>query len=546
MKSKLIELLLVSKLVDAEDVLDSLNKYDDRVLTIDQKQFVDAKELLQVQNPGGVFVSKGVAISNHISNTSLILDQINNVTEKINDMRTIAPNNPNVKKVDTLLTQVKNKLSSVCDIRGQEKRIAVLTIILLSAAFGALFGTAAAVITLAATGNFEDNELTKEAIALAQEDAEKERDFEDFIRGRITNLTRRADSAEDRLIIQEQSSLVEQALVRILDHLCIIFNVENYNFRSNIFLHHMEQRLVTNENFTQLFVGNLFGLSSITTLLSLSESKSFILAGPNGGHDCEDSGVLVQLQTTIPEDKLEGFPTVSSWRYFLDEERSLYLNPKSFMKDSSFRPSHKFSTQRAIIGRNDAISMIRPFNNSLLFITTVGGFFIQKTCGSYSERIEVFRNPVLKIPLHCTIESPELNITKFETIYTLYNYEPVDELHTIDSEDFYPIYQHPDNEADIADDEMATKINELFNLHMRQTTNQRKQYENRDLQSRVKDTVNNGVDHVWGWVNTAIDSVIVDPISKIATIISVVALVLLLLIVVGYCVLKKKCSKLPV
>ena len=138
--------------------------------------------------------------------------------------------------------------------------------------------------------------------------------------------------------------------------------------------------------------------------------------------------------------------------------------------------------------------MIRPFNNSLLFITTVGGFFIQKTCGSYSERIEVFRNPVLKIPLHCTIESPELNITKFETIYTLYNYEPVDELHTIDSEDFYPIYQHPDNEADIADDEMATKINELFNLHMRQTTNQRKQYENRDFQSRVKDTVNNGVD----------------------------------------------------
>ena len=190
--------------------------------------------------------------------------------------------------------------------------------------------------------------------------------------------------------------------------------------------------------------------------------------------------------------------------------------------------------------------MIRPFNNSLLFITTVGGFFIQKTCGSYSERIEVFRNPVLKIPLHCTIESPELNITKFETIYTLYNYEPVDELHTIDSEDFYPIYQHPDNEADIADDEMATKINELFNLHMRQTTNQRKQYENRDFQSRVKDTVNNGVDHVWGWVNTAIDSAIVDPISKIATIISVVALVLLLLIVVGYCVLKKKCSKLPV
>ena len=89
MKSKLIELLLVSKLVDAEDVLDSLNKYDDRVLTIDQKQFVDAKELLQVQNPGGVFVSKGVAISNHISNTSLILDQIKNVTEKINDMRTI-------------------------------------------------------------------------------------------------------------------------------------------------------------------------------------------------------------------------------------------------------------------------------------------------------------------------------------------------------------------------------------------------------------------------------------------------------------------------
>ena len=526
----LTTLILFSSLVTVSvqvDFMEALKAYEpltnERHFSPQSKFEVSPEEILAYTRSGSIFASKGVAVSNHVVNLSVAYELYQNISAQLDELVKLDPTNPHIKEAVRSKEKTNNLLSSICNYEGKVEKRFIVTTLLVSFFSSLVFSGLTTVGVYAALGQFDSKALVQEEIGLGGAKNEKQKQLDQFFFKRIKEIRKQTQSLAHRLEINDAATIINLDFETLMTYLESIVNVDSYDFTPSRFLENIESNLSNNSQFTSLMEGSMFGLKGTTTLLSISESESLLMS-QDDKYLCQDSSIITKIKTTIPDEMHQAKATEDKFRYKLDEKRSLYVNPKMILERSKFRPIAQFSKQRTIIGLDQKIKSILPFNNTLLHIKTEGGFKIEKTCNNQTKEIRVFKNPWIKIPYHCTIQSPFINVSRFHLMYSLNEVDVQDEIHEIVHVDFSPLYDH-NEDLDIEDYEMESKINEIFEIGKRITTIDKELLADRTDRQIIQDGVVNFFSGIKDFFKSFIDSVIINPFHQMVTILVVLLLV---------------------
>ena len=517
----------IAAVSEALDLLEALKAYDhsikDRHFTTRSKLEVTPEDVLGYQRSLKIFPSKGVAVTNHVISLSVPVELFRNVSKQLDELQKIDPTNINVKEAMESKEQTKTIIQSICNTQldGPQKRFIIGTLLVTFIASIAA-SSLTTVGIYASLGQFDSTTLVEEELGLKEKQNDEQKALDVFFLKKLKQLKKETHNLAHRLQINDAAAIIDSDFKTVLKYLETLTSSEAYDFGRSRYLENVEETLANNTEFSRLMAGSKqFGLSGTTTLLSLSESESLLMS-EDDRHLCESSSVISKFKTIIPDEENVATGTLEKYKFKLDDERSLYINPNSLLEKSKFRPVATFTKSRTIIGRNKVITNIIPYNNTHLFVKTSGNFKIEKSCKNVSNTINIFKNPFIRIPEHCSIKSDHLNISEFRVFYTLHEVDPAEEIHGIQDVDFSPLYDHNDAE-DLEDYEMEKKINEIWGLGKRITTIEKEILANRADHERIKEGFDNFFVGVKDFIVGLVHTIFLDPFLQVVT-----ALVLIL------------------
>ena len=510
------------------DFLEALTSYDrltnEKHYSPQSKFEVSPEEVLGYHRQVSIFSAKGVAVSNHLVNLSIPLQIYLNISQQLDQLLEIDPTNIHIQEAARSRDKTNNLLTSVCNYDGRIEKRFILATLIVSFLTTLATSSITTVGVYAALGKFDSQNLVEEEIGLADKKNDKQKNLDQFFFRRIKEIRKQSNSLAHRMEVNDAAAIINMDFEHLMVYLESIIEVQSYDFTPSKFLDNIEKTLVNNTKFTKLMSGGQFGLRGTTTLLSLSETESLLMS-EDDSHVCERSSIITKFKTIIPDERYQAKGTEDKFRYKIDEARSLYINPKMILEKSKFRPIATFSKQRSIVGHDSKIQSIMPYNNTFIHVKTSGGFNVVKKCKNETQEIRIFKNPWMKIPIHCTIESAFLNVSEFHIIYTLNEVDARDEIHEIQHVDFSPLYDH-NEEEDIQDYEMEQKIEEIYQIGKHITTIDKQILADRSDRERIVEGFNNAASGIKNFFVGLIQSCILDPFYQV---VSSLGLILLLI-----------------
>ena len=499
-------------LTNFEDRLSS-KKVVDEFKTIDPTTQVniETQELLSIKEKTRTYSSKGIMVTNSVLELAIPVAKYKSLSSSIDQLVKTAPRDTYVKSLVKKQQKVEKFYDSICNLslasQRQMTRRFVVTIFIASIT-ALLVSVPTTVGIVAGLGAFEDAALTKEEIDDGIENNFEKEDRDDFFNNKIEAIRVDTKSLEARLNIQDQAHTINRNLDNMFGLLSTVLNPELYNFEDNFFLAKTLRGITGNHEFMELLNGNKFGLDDQIEMLTLSESDSFVITSDEN-HKCSNSYLVQKLKTVIPDDEFEAEATDDEFRYKLTEDKSLWINPDLIMTPSKFRPHHTFSKQRTIVGANEKIASVLPYNNTVLFVRTDGHFEMTRTCGEVEKTFTVFENPIFHIPLGCSLTSRYLNVSSFKIIYN--NKEiKAEEDFNIDHELFHPVYDVEDIHTEAYN--MRQKIHKIFTTSQRISHIELEKLQKRETLQRVTDKVSSIFTGIKKFCKSVQDEFILEPL----------------------------------
>ena len=486
-------IILICK-YQGKNIIPILEDYEELYKTISQNEayepiaesLVTEEQILSYRKPVTVYSARGVAVTNSLFHLDPLTKDFQVISEDVDILNEIAPNNPFVRASVEARNQVRTFLSSICNYgQVREERFIITTIVV--SVITAITVSTAASIGVSAALQSNENKITMDQLNLISKSnsLKKERDI--FFTKKIYALKRKAQTLEDRLEINEQSYAMEKSLENLFQYLQLLIDPESYSYEEFHFLEEIQNKLGNNSIFKELMSANKFGVNGQVTLLTLSESET-ILVSDDERHHCQKSSILNKMITVMPEDKIVGKATEDKYRYSVGEGKSMYVNPKFILQQSKFRPKNTFSKQRLILADDKLVKSILPFNNTVIFVNSFSELGeMKRTCKNFTKTVHAFKNPILHLPHDCSITSKGLNISSFSLIYTLDEVK-VNENFTYhyNTSLFSPLYHHEEN-LEVEEYQMKETVQKIFDLGERVTQEEREQFNSRDWWQKVKD-----------------------------------------------------------
>ena len=486
-------IILICK-YQGKNIIPILEDYEELYKTISQNEayepiaesLVTEEQILSYRKPVTVYSARGVAVTNSLFHLDPLTKDFQVISEDVDILNEIAPNNPFVRAAVEARNQVRTFLSSICNYgQVREERFIITTIVV--SVITAITVSTAASIGVSAALQSNENKITMDQLNLISKSnsLKKERDI--FFTKKIYALKRKAQTLEDRLEINEQSYAMEKSLENLFQYLQLLIDPESYSYEEFHFLEEIQNKLGNNSIFKELMSANKFGVNGQVTLLTLSESET-ILVSDDERHHCQKSSILNKMITVMPEDKIVGKATEDKYRYSVGEGKSMYVNPKFILQQSKFRPKNTFSKQRLILADDKLVKSILPFNNTVIFVNSFSELGeMKRTCKNFTKTVHAFKNPILHLPHDCSITSKGLNISSFSLIYTLDEVK-VNENFTYhyNTSLFSPLYHHEEN-LEVEEYQMKETVQKIFDLGERVTQEEREQFNSRDWWQKVKD-----------------------------------------------------------
>ena len=486
-------IILICK-YQGKNIIPILEDYEELYKTISQNEayepiaesLVTEEQILSYRKPVTVYSARGVAVTNSLFHLDPLTKDFQVISEDVDILNEIAPNNPFVRAAVEARNQVRTFLSSICNYgQVREERFIITTIVV--SVITAITVSTAASIGVSAALQSNENKITMDQLNLISKSnsLKKERDI--FFTKKIYALKRKAQTLEDRLEINEQSYAMEKSLENLFQYLQLLIDPESYSYEEFHFLEEIQNKLGNNSIFKELMSANKFGVNGQVTLLTLSESET-ILVSDDERHHCQKSSILNKMITVMPEDKIVGKATEDKYRYSVGEGKSMYVNPKFILQQSKFRPKNTFSKQRLILADDKLVKSILPFNNTVIFVNSFSELGeMKRTCKNFTKTVHAFKNPILHLPHDCSITSKGLNISSFSLIYTLDEVK-VNENFTYhyNTSLFSPLYHHEEN-LEVEEYQMKETVQKIFDLGERVTQEEREQFNSRDWWQKVQD-----------------------------------------------------------
>ena len=527
-----------------EKRLSSEDVNEDEFETVDPttQAKIDTQDLLSINRKQVTFPSKGILVTNSILPLSIPTTKYIDLSKSVQNLTDLAPRDTYVKSLVKKKLKVEKYYNSICNLQGDVQRqyskrfIVTIFVASLTALFVSI---PTSVGVVAALGAFEENNQNREEVEVGIENNEEKEDRDDFFNNKIESLRVDTKSLEARLNIQDQAHTLERNFDNLYSLLTTVINPESYDYESNFFLSQTLRSITSNKPFMRMLNGNKFGLDDQVTLLTLSESDSFIITDDDN-HKCTKSYAVQKLMTVIPDDEYAAEATDDKYRYKINNQLSLWLNPDLVMTPSKYRPKHTFSKMRTIIGSNEKITRVLPYNNTVFFLHTEGGFDMTRTCGEHSSTFKVFPNPIFHLPLGCSLTSRYFNVSSFAIFYNNNEVQTTEEFN-IDQELFHPVYDLERIHTEAY--EMKEKIHKIFTNSQRISQIEMEKLERRETLDRIRDKVGSIITSVKNFCKDVQDEFFLEPLYKISGIVGgflILALIILVLFKKGWNYRKNK------
>ena len=488
---------------------------------------IETQDLLSIKEKTRIYSSQGIMVTNSVLDLSIPSAKHKSLSHSVQTLAEIAPRDTYVKSLVKKEQKVEKFYNSICNLsvssQRQITRRFVVTVFIASIT-ALLVSVPTTVGVVAGLGAFEDSKLTKEEIDDGIENNYEKEDRDDFFNNHIESLRVDTKNLEARLNIQDQAHTINRNFDNMFGLLTTVLNPENYEFEDNFFLSKTLRSVTSNNEFMEMLNGNKFGIDNQIAMLTLSEADSFVITDDTD-HKCSNSFLVQKLKTVIPDDEHEAEATDDKFRYKLDDKRSLWINPSLLMAPSKYRPQHTFTKQRTIIGANEKIESVLPFNNTVIFVRTEGHFEMTRTCGEVEKTFTVYENPIFHIPLGCSLTSRYLNVSSFKIIYNNKEIKQ-DEDYNIDNDLFHPVYDLEDIHTEAYN--MREKIHKIFTTSQRISHIELEKYRNRETFEMVRDKVSSIFTGIKNFCKSVQDEFFLEPLYKILSFVigGIVALII--------------------
>ena len=508
----------------------------------DNKQYFDHKtklelskeEVLSYNPPLKVYPARGLAVTNHMINLTYPVEVLKNLTDSLNEVILKHPDNTQAKRALEKKDTAEELLRSLCHFGDKrDKRFIISSAVVSSIISSVIVSPVTSVAVTSALGYFDNQNLAEEELKLHEHKNRKEKERDTYYRERMKQIQASTKNLTDQMDVNDFAKILKMDFNQIINYFSLATDLESYKFQDSQLLKNIEAKLMNNTDFVNMIQNSGFGVSGQTALLSLSEGES-ILVSEDEGHFCSNSAIMMKMKTIVPDEDYEVTPTEKKYKYSLDENHSVYMSPAFFLPKSRFRTHTVFNTQRRIVAKDKAVSNIIPFNNSHFFVETDGQFTVRKTCQNQSKTFKLFKNPYIKVPEFCTLESEMLNISEFKIIFTL-SENANSEVHRVEDLDFGPLYDVEDSLI-IEDYMMKEKIEEIFNLKQHITQLHKEAVEKYNWGERVYEGFSNLFSVIESGLKSAAQDIVVDPFYKLMS----GLIPLFILVCIGLWLYKKK------
>ena len=421
---------------------------------------------------------------------SLPLDQPKRFYElmshEVKKLELVDPHNIYLTEAKKKLKKMTNILDGLCQIYKSPKRGFFLPF---------LVSFLVTVGTLWATGSFSDGDLTKQIFEDKKEEQNRARLLDEILEENLVILQDNSNELSVRLrklelqkARNELGISIGQYSDSIIKNLLVMINPQEYDYTNSAFLDHVVNVAA---RYMAKLENEATGFNEINFLLGISRSYSLILT-ENQDRMCSNSKLLTIFESVSPNPKYAGRKTENKYKYSLPGDKYLWVNPNLILPPSKFRPTGLYSQQRTIV--SDQSVGVKPYNNTVMYLKTNKSFQGTITCPNETKVLTFFPNPVLKLPLHCELQSLHLNVsaykieTNFENVNVDYSYEKVDQ---------DTLVYHPNMPLDINEEQMSEYIDKLYNLreHIRQE--EMESIQKRNILEVLDDGIQNIFQSIW-------------------------------------------------
>ena len=406
------------------------------------------------------------------------------------------------------LKQLKSFKSSFCIRKGKEKRLNKRFLVSLGIAIFSLvsvvaLSSAATVATLAATGQLDSAQIEKEQLIISEqrvEDEKQEQEF--FLNNELQNQNQTKANSEmiSKLINTRRAENKLKALEHDMDilqqGLWTMIDPYKYTFEESPVL---TQAIKILSNGTALKDLDKFGLNDVTRLLQLSTTKTFVVKNERE-QMCHTTDLRTSFRTYHPNLEKIGLPTENPFKFQVEKHLFMWINPKSFLLTTKFRPTQSISSQRTIL--TDQNIQVNPVNNTFFLLKSNGRFNVSIFCPDDNRTIELYPHPILRLRLDCQLVSRSLNISSYELRTFKGNLNTWSDKDTdLDDLDKFVAY-HPDAQGEI-DEKEAQKLIETVH----KDGNLWNQKEKEKLENK-KNIFSGLWTKITGWIEDQIDTLI--------------------------------------
>ena len=435
-----------------------------------------------------VFSSKGQI--NHgytlpLSETKKFNEQM---AEELAKLEEVDPHNIYLHAAKESLQKLRNLMEGLCQMERTQKR---------GFFFIFLVSIIVTLTTVHATGQFSNGDVTDKILEDKKEVQKLEKMKDQLLEEQIVKLQNKTSALEKELQKQELEQgrndfafTIQKYTEEVFQSLLIMINPEEYDYSDSQFLQHVEQVAL---KYMKNLDNDASAFNPTNFLLGISRSYSLILSGSED-RLCEHSKLLTIFESIIPNQDFEGTKTENKYKYSLPGNKYLWVNPKMILPPSKFRPS-SFSLQRTIV--SDHNIQVKPFNNTLFYIQSSKAFSATIQCPNETKSMILYPNPVLKLQLHCQLQSVHLNVSSYK-IET--NFEDVQVEYGKVNED--TLVYHPDLPQEIDEELMSEYIDRLYNIrdHIRQE--EMEKLHNRQILQELDDGIKGIFDSIWSIFST--------------------------------------------
>ena len=455
-----------------------------------------------------------------------ILDRVSDLISKSKNFKIHLEEDPNVREVQSLGTELGNKLQTLCSNKDhtRDRRFAGIILFALASII-TIGGITSALTSSSRLVSKEDIskgiDVSKEKLHLEQ--LEITRSHKDY--KRITALDDRYFALAHNNAIDEFVQVLKQTAENQNRELDFITNPGSYNFAPSLFMERIASDIL---NFFSNNSNDLFDHVLGTGITEMHYFTTFntIIIQSDSSNSCEDAHALVVANTIIPNNNVVGYPTQDPQKFQTNDGRIIYIAKQSIATGSKFRPANSLSSQRMIIS-SPSIS-VTVLNNTVFAIENNGIHLdIVIECPDKPLVQEtLYNSPFLRLHTSCKLRSEHLNISTYTRDYI--HDDIIVKLNIYDMEDEekdFNIGYHKtpiENRHDIT--EMFEMADDIFKKETEILQHEMKRLENNPSIGRMFEKIGSTVS---GWFSTALHKIV----GIIAVIVAGISGLLLLVIV---------------